>query len=182
MRRLISFKEFLENGEPDLFFSETAEVTKEDVSGAAKKKKLKELEKLLKTHDWYFPYADDGRSYRKGRDEQDKIRKLADSIGEEGWKAYEDFARKVGVMEGYQKRKKVSLEKNIENVRERYDVNSPMFPEMQNVERNISLGVDVNDKGHVLPKGGHHFADTPFDTTTPWQPPSPQRKRGWQDK
>ena len=177
MRRLISFKEFLKNGEPDMFFSGTENAVKEDVSGSAKKKKLQELEKLLKSHDWYFSYSDDGRAYRKGRDEQDKIRKLVDLIGKDGMLLHNQYAKKAGVMEGYQERKKVSIEKKIENVRERHSVNSPMFPEMQNVERNISLGVDVNENGYVLPNGGHHFADDPWDTTTKWEPPSEARKK-----
>tara|TARA_Y100001960_G_C14602995_1_gene791754 strand:- start:292 stop:1062 length:771 start_codon:yes stop_codon:yes gene_type:complete len=53
----------------------------------------------------------------------------------------------------------------------------PLFPDMDRVERNISLGVDVNENGYVLPNGGHHFADSPWDTTTKWEPPSDARKK-----
>ncbi len=168
MRRLISFKEFLDKGEPDIFFSGTADVVQEDVSGSVKKKKLKELETLLKKHDFYFSYSDDHRAYKKGIESESKIRKLSDEIGKDGLSLYRQFAKRAGVMEGYQGTRNVTLEKKIESVRDRHSV----FPEMANVERNISLGFG---DGKVL-VNQHHFSDgNPFETTTKWTEP-PKRK------
>ena len=53
---------------------------KEDISSSTKKKLMVQLEKLLKSHDYYFVYADDSRSYNKGRDEQEEIEKLVKKI------------------------------------------------------------------------------------------------------
>jgi hypothetical protein len=39
----------------------------------AKHPELDILENLLSRHDWYYNYADDGRSYRKGQMERDEI-------------------------------------------------------------------------------------------------------------
>jgi len=36
-----------------------------------------EFFKLCQSHDWYYEYSDDGRDYRKGRDQLDKIRSMA---------------------------------------------------------------------------------------------------------
>ena len=52
----------------------------EDLSGTVKKKKMKQLEDLLKKHDWFFFYSDDPRYYKKGTEEQSVIRKLIDEI------------------------------------------------------------------------------------------------------
>ena len=67
---------------------------------SAQKKDLRQLEKLLKSHDWWYSYADDGASYRKGRDEQDQIKKLMNKVGGESPKQlYRKYARKAGTME-----------------------------------------------------------------------------------
>ena len=39
---------------------------------------LNTLEKLLKTHDWYYEYSDDHRVWQRGRDERDEIRRQID--------------------------------------------------------------------------------------------------------
>ena len=39
---------------------------------------LNTLEKLLKTHDWYYEYSDDHRVWQRGRDERDEIRRQQD--------------------------------------------------------------------------------------------------------
>jgi hypothetical protein len=71
----------------------------EDLSGQVKKKKMVELENLLKSHDWWWFMSDDSRSYKKGGDEQTKIRRLVDFIGKDGMKLYKTYGRKAGVME-----------------------------------------------------------------------------------
>ena len=70
----------------------------EDLSGAVKKKKMKQLEGLLKKHDWFYFYSDDSRSYRKGDEEHSKIRRLVDFIGKDGKKLYKSYGKKRGVM------------------------------------------------------------------------------------
>ncbi len=36
---------------------------------------LSTLEKLLKTHDWYYQYSDDHRYWKKGNEESNEIRR-----------------------------------------------------------------------------------------------------------
>jgi hypothetical protein len=46
---------------------------------------LKEkLIKALVCHDWFYPMSDDPRAYRAGREAWERIRVLADQLGEEG--------------------------------------------------------------------------------------------------
>ena len=71
----------------------------EDLSGNQKKTKMKELEKLLSLHDWWWFMSDDSRSYKKGRDEQTKIHKLVSLLGKDGSSLYKQVAKKKGVME-----------------------------------------------------------------------------------
>jgi len=71
----------------------------EDLSGTVKKKKMKQLEDLLKKHDWFYFYSDDPRYYKKGTEEQSVIRKLIDEIGKDGMKLYKIYGKKSGVME-----------------------------------------------------------------------------------
>ena len=71
----------------------------EDLSGNQKKTKMKELEKLLSLHDWWWFMSDDSRSYKKGRDEQTKIHNLVSLLGKEGSSLYKQVAKKKGVME-----------------------------------------------------------------------------------
>ena len=63
-----------------------------------KKKKMIELETLLKSHDWLYFYSDDSRSYRKGDEEHSKIRRLVDFIGKDGKKLYKSYGKQRGVM------------------------------------------------------------------------------------
>ena len=98
-RQLMSFKKFLDE-RPDLFFTKTVPL-KEELSGNQKKTKMVELEKLLSNFDWYFTFSDDRRSYKKGQEQQDQIRKLLDVIGKDGMKLYKQYGKKNGVMEGY---------------------------------------------------------------------------------
>ena len=71
----------------------------EDLSGTVKKKKMKQLEDLLKKHDWFYFYSDDPRYYKKGTEEQSVIRKMIDEIGKDGMKLYKTYGKKSGVME-----------------------------------------------------------------------------------
>jgi hypothetical protein len=61
---------------------------------SVKKTNIKELEKALKNHDWFYMYSDDSRAYNKGRDESDKIHKLIKDIGDEGKKLYKKYSKK----------------------------------------------------------------------------------------
>jgi hypothetical protein len=70
----------------------------EEMSVSMKKKKMIELETLLKSFDWFYFYSDDSRSYRKGDEEQSKIRRLVDFIGKDGMKLYKSYGKKRGVM------------------------------------------------------------------------------------
>ena len=70
----------------------------EDMSVSMKKKKMTELETLLKSHDWFYFYSDDSRSYRKGDEEHSKIRRLVDFIGKDGMKLYKSYGKQRGVM------------------------------------------------------------------------------------
>jgi hypothetical protein len=45
---------------------------------------LKELEQRLKSHDWWYPYSDDHRYWKRGGQEMDAIRKLVAQINEAG--------------------------------------------------------------------------------------------------
>ena len=66
----------------------------EDISGNQKRTKMKELERQLKSHDWYYMYSDDGRAYGKGRDSNDKIHQLVKDIGDDGKKLYKKYSKK----------------------------------------------------------------------------------------
>ena len=70
----------------------------EEMSVSMKKKKMIELETLLKSHDWFYFYSDDSRSYRKGDEEHSKIKRLVDFIGKDGKKLYKSYGKKRGVM------------------------------------------------------------------------------------
>tara|TARA_Y100000593_G_scaffold90822_1_gene178114 strand:+ start:3750 stop:4274 length:525 start_codon:yes stop_codon:yes gene_type:complete len=172
----ISFKEFVGlSKEEQIHLSSTIN---EELSGRLKKKKMLELEKKLKAHDWYFAYADDGRSYRKGRDEQDEIHKLVQLLGDDGKSLHNQYARKAGVMESLKKQvnKEKSIEDRIDDVKEKHS----LFPEMEQVQRDIALG--FQGEGKVLANKHHFTTGNPYENADKWIAPSPQRKRGWQDK
>ena len=52
---------------------------------------IEELQRLLKAHDFYYVYSDDGRVYDKGKASQDKIDALIEDIGSEGKKMYQQY-------------------------------------------------------------------------------------------
>ena len=47
--------------------------------------KLKELEKLLQTHDWYYAMSDDNYYYKQGRQQFEKIWELMDELKDNGY-------------------------------------------------------------------------------------------------
>ena len=73
--------------------------TSEELSNNLKRKKMKELEQKLKSHDYYFVYSDDMRSYKKGQKEQDEINKLINLLGDEGVSLYKQFLKSKGMQE-----------------------------------------------------------------------------------
>jgi|TARA_B100001964_G_C14190464_1_gene580809 predicted DNA-binding protein YlxM (UPF0122 family) len=141
----------------------------EDLSGTVKKKKMKQLESMLKSFDWWYSMSDDRRSYEKGSKEQDSIRKLVDEIGEDGMLIYKQYGKRAGVFESLKNQfdKEKSITKRIENVKEKHSI----FPEMETSQRNIALGYG---EGKVL-ANQHHFSNGVDDTTTKWTAP-PKRK------
>lgn len=58
------------------------------------------LEKMLKSHDWYFRMSDDDRSYDRGKREEDEIKKLVSTLGEEGKELYDKYKKEAGIKEG----------------------------------------------------------------------------------
>jgi hypothetical protein len=93
-----TFREFLQLDEETKTSLGTIQVN-EDLSGNQKEKKMGELEKKLKSHDYYFHYSDDHRYYKKGQKEQDEIRKLVKEIGEDGLSLYKQYLKQKGLME-----------------------------------------------------------------------------------
>ena len=91
----ISFKDFLNLDKEEQTRLGTFN---EDLSGQVKKKKMMELETLLKSHDWYFSRGSH-ISWKKGEEELSKIRRLVDFIGKDGMKLYKTYGKKNGVME-----------------------------------------------------------------------------------
>ena len=96
-RPIRSFKEFLEHGEPEHLCK--SHIYVEDLSGNQKRTKMKELERLLKSHDWWYSMSDDGRAWDRGRKQADDIHKLIKDIGDDGKTLYKKYGKKAGVFE-----------------------------------------------------------------------------------
>ena len=92
----ISFKQFLNLDKEEQTRLGTFN---EDLSENKKKTEIKKLEKLLKSHDWWWFMSDSRQSYKKGEVEQEKIRRYIDLIGADAMKLYKMYGRKAGVME-----------------------------------------------------------------------------------
>jgi hypothetical protein len=92
----LSFKEFLNLDKEEQTRLGTFN---EDLSENKKKTEMKKLEKLLKSHDWWWFMSDSRQSYKKGEVEQEKIRRYIDLIGADAMKLYKTYGRKAGVME-----------------------------------------------------------------------------------
>ena len=94
----LSFREFLKLDEGTKTRLGTLQVN-EDLSGNQKDVKLKDLGKKLKSHDFYFTYSDERRSYQTGKKEQEEIRKLVDLIGDDGMSLYKQYLKQKGLIE-----------------------------------------------------------------------------------
>jgi len=93
----ISFREFLQLDEETQ--RQLGGTIIEDLSENKKKTEMKKLEKLLKSHDWWWFMSDSRQSYKKGEVEQEKIRRYIDLIGADAMKLYKKYGKKAGVME-----------------------------------------------------------------------------------
>lgn len=49
---------------------------------------LEEFRQALEGHDWYYDWSDDGRAYRAGRDNQERLVGIARSGGREFMRAF----------------------------------------------------------------------------------------------
>ena len=72
----------------------------EDISPSQKKSLMKDLIKKLQNKDWWYFMSDDGRSYDRGKKEDQIIHDLMLKIGgSEPKKLYKKYGRKAGVLE-----------------------------------------------------------------------------------
>ena len=100
-----TFREFLSLDEEHKIALGSRQMN-EELTKKIKDKKMVELEKALKSHDWWYSFSDDGRTYKKGKKESEDIRKLVNLIGDDGMSLYKQYGKKAGVMEGKMKRKR----------------------------------------------------------------------------
>ena len=164
-------------------------VQREDLTSTQLSKKMRELDSLLKSHDYYFMFSDDSRSYKRGQDSQDKIEKLAHEIGPDGVKLYRKYLKKnESVEETEKKRTKKQKEEDDEIINakpkvkqstEQYMDTRKWFPETKNVKSRGSLNhsegrnsIPVGVKGiSYFPDGGNLYENTPK-----WVPPKVPNK------
>ena len=100
MRPPISFAEFLKlpaDLQEELSTFENAYI-KEDLSGSARKKAMTDLEKKLKRKDWFYAMSSDQRVWKRGRDEDEVIRKLVQDLGDDGMELYRMYGKKAGAI------------------------------------------------------------------------------------
>ena len=163
MSRLMSFREFLENTPQE--FKNLSELKK---SGPEL-----ELEKLLQSHDWFFTYASDQRSWKKGKSEYEKIQELVKKIGKKGEELFKQYSKKA--MEKKNIAPGKSLSEQIQKViNEHSDHSSELFPEMSHNKRNMALGYG---DGKVLTNQHHFTTGNPYENTTKWTPPKKRSKK-----
>jgi hypothetical protein len=96
-----SFREFLQLDEGTKTRLGTLQVNG-DLSGNQKEKKLKDLEKKLKSWDYTYVYSDERNAYKKGVAQEKEILKLYKEIGAEGLKMYVDFLKSKGMKECFE--------------------------------------------------------------------------------
>ena len=195
----------------------------EELNQKIKKKKMKELEKMLQSADWWGFMSDDGRAYKKWKAEEEKIKALRDLIGDDAQILYKQYARKAGVMEqtmtSKAKPRPTDYEKHMIKIMKTYGITHPdelegeaktrfwkevddtwkgnsdvkvnlpksrnegLFAEMNNVEGRGTLDYANREVGEKsITASSFCDAGNLYENTPTWQPPSPQRKRGWQDK
>jgi hypothetical protein len=56
---------------------------------------MKELEELLKSHDWYFEYSDDHKVWRRGKNQLNAIRRKVKDVGSKGLEMYNKYKPKL---------------------------------------------------------------------------------------
>ena len=98
-----SFREFLQLDEETKIALGSRQIN-EELNKKIKDKKMVELERLLKNHDWYFSFGDH-KAWKKGQKSSEDIRKLVDLIGDDGMSLYKQYGKKAGVMEGKEQKK-----------------------------------------------------------------------------
>jgi hypothetical protein len=161
----ISFKEFLELDKETQ--RQLGNMVNEELNQSVKKKKMMELEKLLKSAVWWGFMSDDSRAYKKWKEKETKIKALRDLIGSDSEHLYKIYAKKAGVME--HKNTNPPTPEKVNEVRSRHSI----FPEMETSQRSISLGFG---DGKVL-ENQHHFCNgDPYETTTKWTEPTKRNK------
>lgn len=95
----ISFREFLQLDEETKIALGSRQIN-EELTKKIKDKKMVELERLLKSHDWFYSFSSDQRSWKNGKKESENIRNLVNLIGDDGMSLYKQYGKKAGVMEG----------------------------------------------------------------------------------
>ena len=118
-----SFREFLKLDEGTKTRLGTLQVN-EDLSGNQKDMKLKDLEKKLKSHDFFFTYSDERRSYQKGKKEQEEIRKLVDEIGDDGMSLYKQYLKQKKLIEDNTTPRLNPYEKHLQKKMDAWRINS----------------------------------------------------------
>ena len=107
MKKPISFKQFLslpKEIQEQLSTFEN-EYLKEELKPSVKKRKMVELEKLLKKHDFLYQYMDgDYREWRRQNDMAQDIRQLKDLIGDDARALYKIYgsslnSKLVGILQ-----------------------------------------------------------------------------------
>lgn len=156
----LSFKSWLAEGCPEqtTFISDPF-VQREDLTGTQLRNKLRELDKLLKSHDFWYTYSDDSRTYKKGKESQERIEKLVKEIGPDGKKAYRNYIKKF---------------ESKETGTERYMDSQNWFPETKNVKTTGSL----NEMKPLGAEGVSYMSDggnLSFGLDQ-WTPPSEPKK------
>ena len=108
----MSFREFLQLDEETKIALGSRQIH-EELNQKIKDKKMVELERLLKNHDWYFSFGDH-KAWKKGQKSSEDIRKLVDLIGDDGMSLYKQYGKKAGVSfrEGVENRKKAFTQPN----------------------------------------------------------------------
>ena len=121
-----SFREFLQLDEGTKTRLGTLQVN-EDLSGNQKEKKLKDLEKKLKSWDYTYVYSDERNAYKKGVAQEKEILKLYKEIGAEGLKMYRDFLKSKGMKECFEDKTTPRLnpyEKHLQKKMDAWRINS----------------------------------------------------------
>jgi hypothetical protein len=175
-----SFKQFREMGEPDILYAERIYINDEwdlvkgkfsnknkiveDLTGTQLRNKMRELDKLLKAHDYYYVYSDDSRAYRKGKESQDRIEALVKDIGPSGLKLYRKYLKK-----------NESVEKPRNTGTAKYMDTRKWFAEMNGVEATGSLNNCDTDK-NTLGTSKSYFSDGQLYSGFSFYPPTPKSR------